>query len=58
MYSPAARVTKLKEIPFEKWEEVIVSTMAKDFSKKIKTSLIKKFRNAFHRRGTGLFGRI
>lgn len=44
MYTPAVRIAKAKEIPFTDWQKAVVSTMTKDFSKKVASSLIKKFR--------------
>ena len=49
-YSPNYYITKLKEIPFEDVEKVVISTWAKDFSKKVKTSLISKFRKVMRNR--------
>lgn len=44
-YSPTYYISKLKHIPFEQMEDAIVSTWSKDFSKKVKTSMLQKFRN-------------
>lgn len=52
-YSPAYYVTEAKHIPFEDMERVIVSTWSKDFSKKIKTSLLAKFRGVMQAVGAG-----
>ena len=47
---PTYYIKDLKEIPFEDMEKVVVSTFSKDFSKKIKTSLIGKFRSVMRNR--------
>lgn len=49
-FKPDYYITKLKEIPFEDMEKAIVSSWAKDFSKKIKSSLFNKFKQVFHNR--------
>lgn len=54
---PNYYITNLKEIPFDDIEKVVVSTWSKDFSKKIKTSLLSKFRRIMGRRRTGAFNR-
>lgn len=45
-YSPSYYIigNSLKEIPLNKAEKAIVSTYSKDFSKKIRTTIMKKFR--------------
>jgi hypothetical protein len=45
-YSPSYYIKNLQTIPLDEVEKVVVSTMAKDFSKKIKTGLMSKFRKA------------
>ena len=46
-YSPSYYITKIREIPFdENFEKNVVSTFSKDFSKKLKVSLMGKFRKA------------
>ena len=45
-YSPNYYISKLQEIPFENMEQAIISTWSKDFSKKVKVSLLQKFRSA------------
>ena len=50
MYTPAARITKAKEIGFEDWQKAIQSTLTKDFSKKLKISLVRKFKSVLKRR--------
>lgn len=47
---PTYYITDLEEIPFDQWEKVIVSTWSKDFSKKVKASLINKFRRVMRGR--------
>lgn len=49
-FKPTYYITDLEEIPFDQWEKAIVSTWAKDFSKKVKTSLINKFRRVLGNR--------
>lgn len=47
-YSPNYYITKLQEIPLdeESWNKAVVSTWSKDFSKKVKVSLMSKFKKA------------
>lgn len=47
-YSPNYYITKLEEIPLdeESWNKAVVSTWSKDFSKKVKVSLMSKFKKA------------
>lgn len=54
---PNYYITDLIEIPFDDMEKVIVSTWSKDFSKKIKISLLSKFRNIMRRRKQKIAGR-
>jgi hypothetical protein len=49
-FKPNYYITSLKEIPFDNMEKYIISTWSKDFSKKVKSSLINKFRNVLKRR--------
>jgi hypothetical protein len=49
-FKPNYYITKLREIPFEDMEKAIVSTWSKDFSKKIKRSLLDKFKSVMGRR--------
>jgi hypothetical protein len=49
-FKPTYFIKDLKEIPFDMMEDVIVSTWSKDFSKKLKTSLLGKFRRAMRGR--------
>lgn len=50
MYSPSARISKAKEISFLDWQAAITSTLRKDFSKKVKASLVRKFKSVMGRR--------
>lgn len=47
---PNYYIYKLKEIPFENMEEAIVSSWSKDFSRKIKISLLQKFSSGWKER--------
>ncbi len=49
-FKPTYYIKDLKEIPFDMIEDVIVSTWSKDFSKKLKVSLLGKFRRAMRGR--------
>ncbi len=49
-YQPNTYINALKEIPLEELDKYVVSTWHKDFSKKVKTELINKFRRVFMRR--------
>lgn len=49
-YDPTYYIANLKEIPFDDIEKIVVSTWSKDFSKKVKTSIVKKFRDVLKRR--------
>ncbi len=49
-FKPSYFIKDLKEIPFDMMEDVIVSTWSKDFSKKLKVSLLGKFRRAMRGR--------
>jgi len=48
-FKPNYYISDLKEVPFEDMEKMIVSTWSKDFSRKIRTSLLSKFRNVMRR---------
>ena len=50
-YSPGTYIINPKEIPFEDAEKVVVSTWAKDFSKKIVTTIRSKVRKGFVKKG-------
>lgn len=43
-YKPAYYIQNPIEVPLEDMEDVIVSTWSRDFSKKLRTNLIQKFR--------------
>jgi len=49
-YSPSDYIKNSVEVPFADWEKAIVSTFARDFSKKVKSSLVNKFRAVLGRR--------
>ena len=49
-FKPEYYITNLREIPFDQMEKAIVLSWAKDFSKKIKTSLFNKFKTLFKNR--------
>lgn len=44
LLKPVYYIKDLEEIPLDDVERVVVSTFSKDFSKKIKTALVNKFR--------------
>lgn len=50
MYTPRSRITKVIEIDFGEWQKAITSTLRKDFSKKVRSSLVRKFRRVMGRR--------
>lgn len=60
-YQPSYYISKAIEVPMEDMEQVIVSTWNKDFSKKLRTNLMDKFRrtknNVKRGKDTGFFGR-
>lgn len=45
-FKPTYYISQLKEIPFDDMEDAVTSTWSKDFSKKIKTAVLQKFRTA------------
>jgi hypothetical protein len=45
-YDPGYYITNVEEVPFEDWEKEIMSTMSKDFSKKVRGALKQKFKKA------------
>ena len=49
-FKPTYYIRNLEEIPLDEVERVVVSTFSKDFSKKIKTSLMSKFRKVLRLR--------
>lgn len=55
-YKPRYMLTNIKHIPLENIEEVVVSTWSKDFSKKLRTDLARKYtRVQTKKRRTGGF---
>jgi len=49
-YKPNYYITKLEKIPFDNINKAVISTWHKDFSKKIKSSLLNKFRRIMRKR--------
>ena len=49
-FKPNYYIKGLKEIPLDELDKYVVSTWHKDFSKKVKASLINKFRGVLQRR--------
>lgn len=49
-FKPNTYINALQEIPLSEVDKYVVSTWHKDFSKKVKTELISKFRNVLKRR--------
>jgi hypothetical protein len=49
-FKPSYYITDPREISFDDWEKVVVSTWSKDFSKKVKVSLVQKFRRLMNAR--------
>lgn len=49
-FKPNYYIRNLEEIPLDEVEKVVVSTLSKDFSKKITTALLSKFRKAIKAR--------
>jgi hypothetical protein len=45
-FKPSYYIQNLEEIPFDEVEKAVISTWSKDFSKKITTSLLSKFKKA------------
>lgn len=60
-YNPSYYISNPMEVPMEDIEDVVVSTWSKDFSKKLRTNLVQKFRKAKSnvKKGnkTGIFNR-
>lgn len=50
-FKPTYFIKNLKEVPLEDVNKVVISTWSKDFSKKVKSTLINKFRNVMRNRG-------
>jgi len=53
-FKPDYYITDLKEVPYDDMEDIIISTWSKDFSKKLKVSLLSKFRKAMRGRFGGV----
>ena len=49
-FKPNYYIKDLKEIPFDEIEKVVISTWSKDFSKRVKTSLLNKFKRVMRNR--------
>jgi len=49
-FKPNYYIKDLKEVPLDKIEDVVISTWSKDFSKKVKTSLLNKFKRVIQNR--------
>ena len=50
-FRPSYYITNIKEVPIADIEKVVISTWSKDFSRKIKTTLLSKFRKIMKNRG-------
>jgi len=46
---PSYYISNLQEVPFENMEKAIVSTWSKDFSKKVRSAVLQKYRNVIGR---------
>jgi hypothetical protein len=53
-FKPNYYITELVEVPFDDIDKIVVSTWSKDFSKKLKVSLLAKFRRAMRGRFGGV----
>lgn len=53
-FRPSYYITDLMEVPYEDLDRLVVSTWSKDFSKKLKMSLLAKFRRAMRGRFGGV----
>lgn len=49
-FKPSYYIRSLEEIPFDEVEQAVISTWSKDFSKKITTALLSKFKKALKAR--------
>jgi len=49
-FRPSYYITNIKEVPIADMEKVVISTWSKDFSRKIKTTLLSKFRRIMKNR--------
>lgn len=52
-FKPNYYIRNLEEIPFDEVEKVVISTFSKDFSKKITTALLGKFKKILRSRQKG-----
>jgi hypothetical protein len=52
-FKPNYYIRNLEEIPFDNIEKVVISTFSRDFSKKITTALLGKFKKALKARQMG-----
>ena len=50
-FKPTYFISDLKEVPLDQVQKVVISTWSKDFSKKVKATLINKFRNVMRNKG-------
>jgi hypothetical protein len=50
-FRPNYFIKSLKEVPLDEIDKVVISTWSKDFSKKVKATLINKFRRVLRNRG-------
>lgn len=50
-FRPSYYIKSLKEVPIDQVNKVVISSWHKDFSKKVKTTLINKFRNVMRNKG-------
>ena len=57
-YSPAYYIQNPMEIPMEDIENVVVSTWSKDFSKKLRTSVVQKIKKARKNVSKGLISGV
>jgi len=53
-YKPSYYIQDAMEVPLEDIEQVVVSTWSRDFSKKLRTNLVQKFRRARRNVSKGL----
>jgi hypothetical protein len=45
-WKPPYYIHNIREVPFDEWEKEIMSTMSKDFSKKVRGALKQKYKKA------------
>lgn len=46
---PNYYITNIQEVPFEHMEKAIISTWSKDFSKKVRSAVLKKYKDVLRR---------